>query len=352
MSESIFTLHDLQPEDGPALAALGEQTPETGQVSLYSRFHYDAYLALSALDPTLQGVVARAPGRPGIVGMGLMRQGECWYEGAVRPYAYLYSWSVHPDFRRRGVASQIVRRQVETVRARLGSDVVIFAGIQEGNDASVRTAQKWSTQRIDQKGSGRLVRMRTAPPREVPGWTVRPAEANDWPAIARQQNEFYRYYNLYPPRTAEALRSWHAQAPFGFPLHEYHVVVDSQGNILAGLSLTNESRLITSQVVRLKWPLKAANLFLRLLPPDGQVKRVPVKEFWFAPNRQPAATYLWESMRWLERERGTLMMIAFDPRCPLAPAIPQPRWVPTPGGSIVLAGPVPLRAEHLLYFQL
>ena len=43
--DTTFLLRAMMPEDGPALAALGEQTPETGAVSMHSRFERDPYAA-------------------------------------------------------------------------------------------------------------------------------------------------------------------------------------------------------------------------------------------------------------------------------------------------------------------
>ena len=100
---SAFTLRAMVAADGPALATLGEQTPETGAVSMHSQFEFDPYETLLALRPGTIGVVAEAPDRSGLGGICLMSFGQCWFEGSIRPSAYLYSLSVHPDFRRRGL---------------------------------------------------------------------------------------------------------------------------------------------------------------------------------------------------------------------------------------------------------
>ena len=107
-----FKLRSLTPADGPAIAALGEQSPETGAVAFHSEFHYDPYTALLALRPSTIGVAAEAPDHDGLVGLGLVSFGECCYEGALRPYAYFYSLSVHPAYRRRGLATIVVAATV------------------------------------------------------------------------------------------------------------------------------------------------------------------------------------------------------------------------------------------------
>ena len=126
--DTTFTLRPMVHADGPALAALGEQTPETGMVSMHSRFERDAYDTLLALRPGTIGVVAEAADHPGLVGLCLMSFAQCWFEGAIRPSAYLYSLSVHPGYRRRGLASRLTAWLVGTAHERYGNDVVIYAG--------------------------------------------------------------------------------------------------------------------------------------------------------------------------------------------------------------------------------
>lgn len=45
----MFTLRPMVPTDGPAIAALGEQTPESGAVSMHSRFAFDPYETLAGV---------------------------------------------------------------------------------------------------------------------------------------------------------------------------------------------------------------------------------------------------------------------------------------------------------------
>jgi hypothetical protein len=54
-------------------------------------------------------------------------------------------------------------------------------------------------------------------------------------------------------------------------------------------------------------------------------------------------------MRWQGRDRASLAMIFFDARDPLANIIRMPRWMPSPPGTLVVAGPVPMRVDRLVY---
>src|SRR5439155_6934385 len=129
--------------------------------------------------------------------------------------------------------------------------------------------------------------------------------------IVQKQDAVYRDYNLYPPRSAEDLSRWVAESAFGHHLHDYLVAVDREGNIIAGLGVTLEGSLISGRVVKMPTPLRMANLFLRVVPPDGMVRRLSGEGFWFAPGQVRAGRFLWESARWLLRERGTNLMLFF-----------------------------------------
>jgi ribosomal protein S18 acetylase RimI-like enzyme len=106
LAEEI-TVRPMLPSDGPALNKLNSETPDTGALAFYTEFHGDPFTILTTLDPDTHGVVAQAPDHEGIVGMGLVTFGQCMYEGELRPSAYLSSLSVHPSYRRRGIASKL-----------------------------------------------------------------------------------------------------------------------------------------------------------------------------------------------------------------------------------------------------
>ena len=345
---SDFTLRALVPSDGSGLAALGEQTPETGMVSMHSRFEFDPYETLLALRPGTIGVVAEIPGHPGLVGMCLMSFAECWFEGTIRPTGYLYSLSVHPDYRRRGLGSRLTTWLVNAARERHEDALVIYAGTQPGNVASQRTMESWATQRFDRVAAV-VQKPRSRPPKPPSGSVVRPAEAGELEEVAQRRNAFYDDYDLYPPESAPSIAAWRAQSPFGFTYRDYHVVVDRDGNLVAGAGFVEEGLLLSAQVVSVATPLRLANLVLRMLPRDGVMKRIVVDGLWFLEDRPEAAAFLWEWMRWLANGRATLAMMFFDMRSPLAGVIRMPRFMPSTPGTLVVAGPVPMREDRLIY---
>src|SRR5687768_7744698 len=209
--ESKINLRELQPTDGPDINLLHSQTPDTGAVAFHTQFHHDPYTTLTLLHPHMRGVVAEAEGHEGLVGMGLVNFGECQFQGDVYPSAYLNSLSVHPDFRRMGIATRLAQWRVEAARDHFTQQVtdgVIYAGIQGGNTGSISTAAKWSTQRLDDVNRLGIAKVRTKRPRPVDDLRVRRATPNDLEEIAHKQNGFYRDYNFYPPQTAAGLHDW------------------------------------------------------------------------------------------------------------------------------------------------
>jgi hypothetical protein len=65
----MFTLREMTLSDGPALKRLMENDPVTPGMSLTTRFLVDPYQAWRALQPTMIGVVAEAPGGEELAGV-------------------------------------------------------------------------------------------------------------------------------------------------------------------------------------------------------------------------------------------------------------------------------------------
>ncbi len=347
MAQEII-LRRMEPRDAPAIAALDRESPDTGAVAFSTKYLVDPFAALSALHPGSVGVVAEASDQPGIVGMGAMSLGRCRYEGALRGYAYLFAITVHPAHRRRGIASSIYSWLIAGARDRLGDDTVVIAGIQEGNEGSLRAARRWST-RIERRTLTAMTNMRSRAPRSVGDIEVRPAGASDWDEIACGQDAFYHGYNLYPPRSAAEMKELHDAEPFGARLRHYLVAVDHRRSIVAGLSVTDEGAIEPMEITRIPPPLRIANSLFRVLPTGGVMRRLPVRDFWYAPEREDDGVSLWETARWLMREHGHVMMAFVDARGPLARVIPRMPFVPRRGGYLALCAPVPPSAGRLFY---
>jgi hypothetical protein len=65
-----------------------------------------------------------------------------------------------------------------------------------------------------------------------------------------------------------------------------------------------------------------------------------------------AGSSLCESLRWLWRERGTMVMGFFDRQSSLAQVMRSPRYMPPQTGSLVVAGPTPMNEEKCIYMHI
>jgi GNAT superfamily N-acetyltransferase len=350
MTESTFSLRQLGPQDGPAYAAVLSASPDTGSIGSAVRFEIDPYQALMALQRDTVGVVAETPGQDGFVGSGLIRFGQCQWEGEVRPSALLNTLVVHPDYRRQGVASRLAKWRVELARQRQGDGSVVWAIIQRNNTGSERAATKWATQFLENRVAIFPLRMRSRAPRRSRYFVVRPAQAEELNKVAEQLNHFYRDYSLYPPETGNSLAAWLAQTPFDTPFRHYQIVADEAGPILAGMGLSENYRLRTTLITHLPAGLRFLNRIFHVIPASGEMREVALSRIWYAPGQLKAARQLLQTMRWEWRERCTSLVFSSDIRSPLVRLLDTWDRFGKEVAGIAVRGPVPYAEDRLFYY--
>ena len=343
-----YSLRTLEKTDGQAMAELDRQSPDTGAVAFSTVYLRDPYESLMLLHPGAIGVVATVAERPGIVGMGIMSPGRCNFESKLLPFAYLFSITVHPEYRRRGIASRIYSWLIDTARDASGDETIIIAGIQSGNEGSLRTARSWSTS-LEQRARTFMTPMRRRPYAGSRAYTVRRPEAVEWVEVARQQNAFYVGYDLYPPRTGAELMALHGNGDSVDCVREYLVAADSLNRPVAGLSLTDEGSIEQMRIEKLPSALRAANRLLGVFPANGAMRRLPIRDLWFAPGHERAVKVLWETVRWSWRDRADIMMTFVDPGSPLARLVPRSRFIPPGSGYVAIAAPSAPQEDRYLY---
>lgn len=330
-------LRPLRPSDGDALRQLFVESPDSGRFSIAAKYQIDPYLAVTSLNSQGAGVVAevqKANGRQ-IVGLGLVQTGICYLDGRLHPYGLLNSLIVHPDFRQQGVAASLAQWRIGYVQETLGQEAVIMAFIQKGNTASLAAAQKWGGQMNGQYGNS-LIGMRGKPPQSVPEWTVREASEDEYAQIAENLNAFYQNYNLYTPQTAQSLKKWLRETPFAQPFRHYYLLEGGRNELLAGCAVAEQSRIVTMNVQRMPAALQLLNQFVKMVPPSGILRQMSVSKVWYAPEQLPAARYLWESLRWQLRDRGSHLLCSYDPRGPIPAVIKPPFWLPKGTSNFVV----------------
>lgn len=343
-----FHFRQMQSSDGVAFTALAQMSPDTGQVGTHTHYQLDAYQVLSLRDGDTAGVVAETPEYQGLVGAGLIGFSQCCFEGELLDYALLHSLMVHLDYRRQGLATELAQWRLRAALETLGNEGLVVASIQQGNVGSLATARKWC-QQLAGEVQGSMARMRTKPPAPIDGVTVRPVQPAELEELVHQQNQFYEGYNFYKPDTPASLAAWLAQTPFATPFRHSYVAVDTHGNILAGLVLIEQHRLVTMQIDRLPMFARLLNKFLSLVPPDGTLKQLTVNRIWYAPGQLPAARHLWEAVRWEWRDRGSGLLCFFDPRGPLPAMLRLPIWMPRSKFTFAVHSPKPMTEDCLVY---
>jgi hypothetical protein len=140
------------------------------------------------------------------------------------------------------------------------------------------------------------------------------------------------------------------KSPVDRPIYHFFVAADASGKLLAGARAWYRGTLKVDVINHPPLPLRLMNRIFHLVPPDYVIRDISINSLWHVPDHLHVAQYLWESMRWLCRERGTTLVIGFDPRNPARNAVKLKPWhQPRPQIALAFRGPAPMDRNRLLY---
>jgi GNAT superfamily N-acetyltransferase len=339
MNASV-SLRPLAESDGPGLAGLSYSSPDSGRIRYAVNYQVDAVQAVRALHGELEAVTASTVAGTRMVGFGLNRYGECQFQGETLPFALLGNLIVHPDFRGKGLAAQLIAWQIEHARARTGEQGLLLANFQRGNQVSRRLFARWL-----EHLAGPLIYfpqpMLPEPPPTPPGLSAGPLDPVEYAGFTAQLNQFYEGWNFHQPCSAASLYENCRRSPFPTPIRHAYTVVDARGTLLAGLVVMEEYRLKEMEVRGLPPGLRLANRLLKFIPADGTVRELYLDHLWFRPGQAPAARHLINTVRWIWAGRANVVSVLFDPRSPLGALFPTRPWSIFTPTSMALHSPLP-----------
>jgi GNAT superfamily N-acetyltransferase len=334
-----FVLRTARADDFEQLAALAEVTADTGRIPVKPRYLRNPVEAFAELMPELEWVVAETDGR--LIGGAQIIHSETEVDGKVFPGAVLSSLMVHPDYRRRGVATALTEWRLE----RVSPETVVAAAIQDGNEGSIANARKWATQIF-----GKLVlagfRASGRPPRSTLELRE-PRDPAEWDEAAAGLARFEEGWNLRTPETGTSLRERTERTLAGERFQQYYVAIED-GRQVGGYQLQEGGRLASLVFEHVPLTIRALNLFLRVIPADRELRSNGLSRVWFGPGRDDIAQDLWRHACSLSAATGNAIGTQYDARGPLGKVYPLRPWTPKGEITVAVRSPVPLPEDRLL----
>jgi GNAT superfamily N-acetyltransferase len=331
-------------KDSQALKDLIAATADSGGICFTDEYQTDLLAVHRGLAEEFHAVVAVQDGE--VIGMVFAEVRWVQYAGQVVPGVYVSHLRVHPNYRRQGVARELSDWALEYITDLLRADTVLYGAVMAGN-ISLKLASQFGF-KPTRPIQGGIVPMLKQPPEPFSGLEVRPAERNELPEIVEGMNSFYHAHNLWSPVNVDTLEDFLGQGVEKVKPNQLYVALRS-GQIVAGLSLSDRTKLVRMRLSRAPWTLRLLGSWLGLLPASGELDALTVRRVWFREGELEAARYLWNSLRYELREQGNCLGVAYDPRDRLADVFQIPFWLPMFKARYLVRATKTLELERLIY---
>jgi len=334
----------VTPKDSQALEELITLTADGGGVGFTDEYQADLLAVHETLAEEFHAAVAVQDGE--ILGAVFGEVRWVQYAGQRVPGVYISHLRIHPDHRQQGIARGLSDWALEYITDLLRADTVLYGAIMDGN-ISVKLADQFGF-RTTRAIQGGIVPMRKSPPASRPGIEVRPAERSELPEIAEGMNTFYKEHDLWSPVSRDILEELLGREVDEIKPNQLYVAV-RDGKVVAGLSLSDRTKLVRMRLTRAPWYVQSLGGWLGLIPPSGILDALTIRRVWFQEGELEAGRYLWQSLRYELRERGNCLGIAYDPRDRLANLFQVPFWLPTFKARYLVRASSPPEAGRLIY---
>ncbi len=288
-----YHLRPLEPRDSEAYRQLMASSPETGLITIQVIFKEDPYEMLMQRRIGQIVVVAEAPDGT-VVGSAAADARPLWFEKQAVQAVHLHSLLVHPNFRQRGVATALVQWRIDWAREHYGQNVLIFAEIQQNNQASFKNASKWATGFSTPRESG-FLRVYHRPPHPLPNVTVREAVEADYPGIVAGLNEYNQDVNFTRYITSDRLHR--NLEPIHGQVFRHRYIVLEDGKLVGGAVLSHHDPSVETRIIRAPFINKVFARLTGMIHSDDVIHGGELDGIWFKKGHTDAAHYLTQYLR-------------------------------------------------------
>jgi len=201
-----------------------------------------------------------------IIGSGACVIRKAIVNGQIHRLGYLFQLFVNPEYRRKGVASELFRYREDYLTQQ--GVALAYALIMEGNIPSMRYVET-QTFKLHRK----LIMPGLAIYKEmdVPSkGKIRPIEQEDLDAVAKLMNDTWQGYELYEPTSAESLAEFIQRIPaYSF---DNLLVLEDQGEILACLGFWDWRQIMRVTVIKRSLKMRMIGSLVNLV---GKFRPMP-----------------------------------------------------------------------------